>query len=210
MRVRVKICGITRASDAAAAVAAGADALGFNFYRASPRYVAPPQARAIIASLPPFVVPVGLFVDQAGSEVREAAGVSGVRLLQFHGDETDSECVAAAIPFIKVIHVSGPVDGAALVSQYPNAGAFLLDTLASGTHGGSGQVFDWSWWPAACDRPLILAGGLHPRNVAAAIARTHPYAVDVSSGVEGASKGVKEPEKIKQFLDEVQRASGRN
>jgi phosphoribosylanthranilate isomerase len=210
MRVRAKICGITRATDAAAAVAAGADALGFVFYRASPRYVTPKHAREIIDALPPFVTAVGLFVDEANTAVCEAIAVSGVQVLQFQGQETNSQCVAAGKPFIKAVRISGPVDAVALEREYPNACAFMLDSLAPGALGGSGQVFDWSWWPSRCDRPLILAGGLRAENVAEAIARTHPYAVDVSTGVEGEAKGLKDVDKINRFMREVQRASGRN
>jgi len=210
MRVRAKICGITRAADARAAVAAGADALGFNFHPASPRYVEPVLAGKIIAGLPPFVATVALFVDAAPAAVREAVVNSGVQLLQFQGDEADAECVSAGKPFIKAVRVAGPVDGAALEREYPHAAAFLLDSFAPGVRGGSGAAFDWAWWPAHGTRPLILAGGLNPNNVADAIRRTHPYAVDVSSGVEGPSKGIKDEDKIRKFIEEVRRAGGRN
>jgi phosphoribosylanthranilate isomerase len=210
MRVKAKICGITRVADAEAAVAAGVDALGFVFHPASPRYVEPALARDIIARLPPFVSTVALFVDVAPDVVREAVMISGVQLLQFNGDETDAQCSAGGRPFIKAVGVTGPVDGEALEHQYPHAAAFLLDHLAPGGHGGTGVAFDWTWWPARCARPLILAGGLHADNVADAIFRTHPYAVDVSTGVEGSSKRVKDQDKIRRFIEEVQRAGGRN
>jgi len=206
MRVRAKICGITRLVDAQAAVAAGCDALGFNFYPPSPRYVSPQTARAIIAALPPFVTSVGLFVDAATNDVREAANVSGVGLLQFHGDESDSACVAAGYPFIKVVRISGPIDSTELEMRYPSANALLFDTWLDGKEGGTGKTFDWSWWPRASAKPLVLAGGLTPENVAEAIARTRPFAVDVSSGVEGATRGVKDPAKLGRFMIEVQRA----
>src|SRR5262245_58571650 len=125
MRVRAKICGITRAADAHAAVAAGADALGFNFHPASPRYVDPERARDIIAELPPFITTVGLFVDASCASVRQAVSASGVQWVQFHGDETDAQCVEGERPFIKAIHVAAPVDGAALERKYPHAAAFL-------------------------------------------------------------------------------------
>ena len=210
MRVRAKICGITRVADARAAVRAGADALGFNFHPLSPRYVDPERVRDIIAELPPFVATVGLFVDATPAAVCEAIATSGVQVAQFHGDETDAQCRACGRPFIKAINVAGPVDGAALEREFPNAAAFQLDSLAAGVRGGSGTTFDWAWWPTHCTRPLILAGGLHPGNVADAIFRTHPYAVDVSSGVEGPSKGIKDEDKIIRFIEEVRRASGRN
>jgi phosphoribosylanthranilate isomerase len=207
MRVRAKICGITRLTDAEAAIAAGADALGFNFHSASPRYVEPTAVRDIIARLPPFVEPIGLFVDAATAAVRSVVAVSGIRLVQFHGDESDAECVAAGVPFIKALRVDAPVDGTAIARRYSHAAAILLDSGSATVAGGSGRVFDWSCWPRACRVPLILAGGLTPDNVAEAISRTHPYAVDVSSGVEGASKRQKDPDKMGQFISEVQRAS---
>jgi phosphoribosylanthranilate isomerase len=208
MRVRAKICGITRLADAQAAVAAGCDALGFNFHEASPRYVSPEQARAIIAAVPPFVVCVGLFVDVKAVEVRRLAGIAGVGLLQFHGEETDAECAAAGYPFIKVIRVSGPIDASALAQRYPRATALLFDSGTVTQPGGTGRVFDWSWWPNTSSKPLILAGGLTPNNVAEGIHRTRPYAVDVASGVEGSVKGEKDVHKIQQFMTEVQRARG--
>jgi len=208
MRVRAKICGITRLADAQAAVAAGCDALGFNFHEASPRYVSPDQARAIIAAVSPFVACVGLFVDVKADEVRRLAGIAGVGLLQFHGDETDAECAAAGYPFIKVIRVSGPIDASDLAQRYPRATALLFDSGTVTRPGGTGRVFDWSWWPTTSSKPLILAGGLTPNNVAEGIRRTRPYAVDVASGVEGSVKGEKDVQKIQLFMTEVQRARG--
>ena len=208
MRVRVKICGITRLADAQAAVAAGCDALGFNFHGASPRYVSPERARAIIAAVPPFVACVGLFVDMEADEARRLADIAGVGLLQFHGDETDAHCAAAGYPFIKVIRVSGPIDASVLAQRYPRATALLLDSGTVTQPGGTGVTFDWSWWPNSSPKPLILAGGLTPNNVAEGIRRTRPYAVDLSSGVEGSVKGEKDVQKIQQFMTEVYRARG--
>lgn len=202
MRVRAKICGITRLTDAQAAVAAGCDALGFNFHKPSPRYIAPELARAIIETIPPFVSCVGLFVDADPAEIREVVQSAGVSLVQFHGNETDADCAAAGLSFIKAIPVSGPIDAVALEQRYPRAMALQLDS----GRGGTGIPFDWSWWPSASSKPLILAGGLTPNNVAEGIRRTRPYAVDVSSGVEGAAKGTKDVEKIRQFMVEVQGA----
>ena len=208
MRVRAKICGITRLADAQAAIAAGCDALGFNFHEPSPRYISPAEARAIIEALPPFVSCVGLFVDANTDDVRRNAETAGVGLLQFHGDETDAECAAAGYPFIKVIRVTGPIDAAALARRYPRATALLFDSGTPTTPGGTGMTFDWSWWPGSSPVPLILAGGLTPDNVAEGIRRTRPYAVDVASGVEGSKKGEKNVQKIQQFMTEVQRARG--
>ena len=208
MRIRAKICGITRLADARAAVEAGCDALGFNFYESSPRYLEPEQAKAIIAAVPPFVACVGLFVDANAEQVRRIASIAGVNMLQFSGVETDADCAAAGYTFIKAVRVSGPIDAAALAQRYPRATALLLDSGTGNQPGGTGVTFDWSWWPSASPVPLILAGGLTPDNVAEGIRRTRPYAVDVASGVEGAQKGVKDAEKIRQFMTEVQRARG--
>jgi phosphoribosylanthranilate isomerase len=209
MRVRAKIDGITRAADAEAAIDAGVDALGFVFQRASPRWIEPKLARDIIARLPPFVAAVGVFVDEAIELVRATVAATGIHIVQFHGNESDEVCATAGVPFIKALRVDGPVDGGRIARQYRHAAALLLDSAAPNTAGGSGQSFDWAWWPSQCDTPLILAGGLRPDNVADAIARTRPFAVDVSSGVEGESKGCKDSEKMQQFIREVQRASQR-
>jgi phosphoribosylanthranilate isomerase len=196
--------------DAQAAIAAGSDAIGFNFHRASPRYVSCEHARAIISALPPFVTAVGLFVDSDPALVREQAAAAGVVILQFQGVETDAECAAAGMPYIKAIRMSVSGDAVDLERRYPRASAYQLDGFSPGQAGGAGVPFDWSWWPRSCSRPLILAGGLTATNVARAISLTQPFAVDVCSGVEGVSKGVKDPMKIHQFMTEVQRADRRN
>jgi phosphoribosylanthranilate isomerase len=206
MRVKAKICGITRATDARAAVDAGCDALGFNFHRGSPRYVSPACARDIVATVPPFVTCVGLFVDALPDEARRVAIEVGVTLLQFHGEESDEACAAAGFPFIKAIRMSDAVDFDDVVARYPRASALLLDAAVPGRLGGTGVTFDWSMWPRDVATPLILAGGLDPRNVAEAIAQTRPYAVDVTSGVEGDTKGQKDSLKLADFMREVRRA----
>jgi phosphoribosylanthranilate isomerase len=206
MRVRAKICGITRLIDAQAAVAAGCDALGFNFHEPSSRYIAPDRARAIIEAIPPFVSCVGLFVDADPADVRRAVRSAGVGLVQFQGHETDADCASAGYPFIKAISVSGPIDAVALERRFPHAMALQLDTGP----GGTGIAFDWSWWPSVSSKPLILAGGLNSNNVADGIRRTRPYAVDVSSGVEGGVRGTKDVEKIRLFMTEVTGAQRRN
>ncbi len=210
MRVRAKICGITRLADAQLAVEAGCDALGFNFFRASRRYISPEQARTIIASVPPFVTCVGLFVNDPIDYVREAAATSGVGVVQFHGDESDAVCASSGLPFIKTIRISGPIDARALERCYPSARALLFDANVAGEAGGTGKTFDWSWWPNASSTPLVLAGGLTQTNVAQAIERTRPFAVDVCTGVEGRVKGAKDPLKLKNFMIEVQRAQRGN
>lgn len=197
--VRIKICGITRVEDALAAVEAGADAIGLVFYAKSPRAVSVQQARAIVAALPPFVTTVGLFVDASRCELGEILDAVQLDLLQFHGDESPQACSGHGRPYIKALRVKAGDDIAASIAQYPEAKGFLLDTYVEGVPGGTGQAFDWSLVPKDSSRPLILAGGLTPDNVADAIAQVRPYAVDVSGGVE-ASKGIKDAQKIRAFI----------
>ncbi|UCJ14728.1 phosphoribosylanthranilate isomerase [Pseudomonas sp. MM211] len=200
--VRCKICGITRLEDALAAVAAGADAIGLVFYERSPRAVSIEQARAIVTALPPFVTTVGLFVDMQRAELDKVLAAVPLDLLQFHGDETAAECEAVGRPYIKALRVRAQDDVAALVDAYPGARGVLLDTFVEGVPGGTGQAFDWSLVPAQLSKPVILAGGLTPSNVSAAIAQVRPYAVDVSGGVE-ASKGIKDAGRVKDFVRAV-------
>ena len=197
--VRVKICGITRVEDALAAAAAGADAIGLVFYAKSPRAVDIEQARAILAALPPFVTSVGLFVDAERSELERILASVPLDLLQFHGDESVQQCEAFGRPYIKALRVKAGDDIAAQVARYPSAQGILLDAYVEGVPGGTGEAFDWSLIPQALSKPLILAGGLRPDNVAEAVSRVRPYAVDVSGGVE-ASKGVKDVEKVDAFI----------
>jgi len=202
--VRSKICGITRIEDALVAAEAGADAIGLVFYAKSPRAVTIQQARAIIAALPPFVTTVGLFVDVSRCELNEILDALPLDLLQFHGDETPAECDGYHRPYIKALRVKRGDDIAAQVAQYSKASGILLDTYVAGVPGGTGAAFDWSLVPQDLPKPVILAGGLTPQNVRAAIQQVRPYAVDVSGGVE-ASKGIKDAEKIRAFISEVQR-----
>ena len=201
-RTRVKICGFTRPGDAALAVGLGADAIGLVFYAPSPRAVDVERARAIVAALPPFVTVVGLFVNAA---VEEVAGVlSRVRLdlLQFHGDEDRSYCAAFGKPYLKAIRMAPAVDLQAEFASFPDAQALLLDTYQGQVRGGTGHAFDWHRAVSPPGRRVILAGGLTPENVGAALTTARPYAVDVSSGVESA-KGVKDAARIGRFLTEV-------
>ncbi|QAX85945.1 phosphoribosylanthranilate isomerase [Pseudomonas sp. DTU12.3] len=200
--VRSKICGITRMEDALAAVEAGADAIGFVFYAKSPRAVSVQQARAIIKALPPFVTTVGLFVNASRCELGEILDAVPLDLLQFHGEETAEECESWHRPYIKALRVKAGDDIAAAVDAYPSASGVLLDTYVEGVPGGTGEAFDWSLIPQGLSKPLILAGGLTPENVAGAVARVKPYAVDVSGGVE-ASKGIKDHAKIRAFINAV-------
>ena len=200
--VRSKICGITRVEDALAAVEAGADAIGLVFYAKSPRAVSVQQARAIVAALPPFVTSVGLFVDASRCELVEILDAVPLDLLQFHGDETPDECDHYGRPYIKALRVKPGDDIAAQVARYANARGVLLDTFVPGIPGGTGEAFDWSLVPAQLSKPVILAGGLTAANVAQAIEKVRPFAVDISGGVESA-KGIKDATKIHAFMEAV-------
>ncbi len=208
-RVRVKICGITRQEDADAAVAAGADALGFVFFPKSPRYVAPATAAAIIRALPPLVSTVGLVVDASADEVRVLLQTVPLSLLQFHGDEDDAFCAQFGKPWIKALTVKPGSDVAAEIARHPGACGILLDAWHPDLKGGTGQTFDWRRFPENTGKPLVLAGGLSPENVAEAVKMTRPYAVDVSGGVEKTDaaglpqKGIKDALKIEAFIKAV-------
>ena len=204
MRTRVKICGITRPEDGRAAALAGADAIGLVFYAKSPRYVALPQAQAICAQLPPFVSVVALFVDAPYEQVTAVLDSLPVDLLQFHGDETPADCVGFDRPYLKALRMAPEMDVVAEAKAYSDATGILLDSYAAGIPGGTGQTFDWERVPSGVEQPIILAGGLNPQNVAEAIERVRPYAVDVSGGVE-AAKGIKDRDKMTAFINEVQR-----
>ena len=208
MRVRIKICGLTRAEDALAAVDAGADALGFNFYDRSSRYIAPDLAARIIVALPPFVSIVGLFVDPTPAWVRVVLAQVPLQVLQFHGNEADEDCAAFSLPFIKAINVAAPVDGHVLKTKFPRASGMLLDAAVEGQAGGTGKSFDWKWFPRnATDgwANWILAGGLSLANVGSAVRELRPYAVDVSSSVESA-RGVKDHALMTAFCAAVRDA----
>lgn len=202
MRVRVKICGITRVEDALTAVAQGADAIGLVFYAPSPRAVSIEQAAAIVQQIPAFVSVVGLFVNAEESYVKEVTSRVALDLLQFHGDETPEQCASYGLPFIKAVRVKSDTNLVQCAKDYSASRALLLDTYTEGVAGGTGHVFDWSLIPADLAKPVVLAGGLTADNVAAAIAQVKPYAVDVSGGVE-ASKGIKDAAKIAAFMQQV-------
>ncbi len=200
--VKIKICGFTNAENAQQAALAGIDAIGLNFYAKSPRHVNIDSAREIVAALPPFVNKVGLFVNANPSLIDEVLCEVALDTLQFHGDESPSDCAQYEMPFIKAIRVSPEVDLIKTANEYYQAGALLLDTYQSDFYGGSGKSFDWSLAKIELDLPIILAGGLTPDNVSAAIDIVQPYAVDVSSGVESA-KGFKDIDKIRAFISNV-------
>ena len=180
----------------------GVDALGFVFYKQSPRYIDPAQAGEIIAQLPPFVTAVGLFVNPEVKAVNAALMASRIHMIQFHGDETDEFCMRFERPYIKALRVTGELDLVAEMSRFRYASGILLDASVQGEFGGTGQSFNWDLVPGQTDQAIILAGGLTPDNVGLAIRKTSPYAVDVSGGVES-SKGKKDPNKMKLFLEMV-------
>jgi len=197
---RVKICGITREEDALMAVEVGADALGFIFYPKSPRYITPEEARLIKTKLPPFVTTVGVFVDEDAGRVMEIARDAGLGAIQLHGHETPAYCANMGINVIKALRVRDEGDIRAM-ARY-EVSAFLLDTYKEGQMGGTGEVFDWDLALKANQgkTPIILSGGLNPDNVARAVEKVRPYAVDVSSGVEVQS-GVKDRDKVRNFIE---------
>lgn len=199
---RIKICGITRAEDARAAAASGADALGLVFYAKSPRHVAIRQAAQLAAAVPPFVTLVGLFVNPEAGEVREVLEQVPLDALQFHGEEEPDFCARFGRPYLKAVRVRPGTDLLQCAARYAGAQGLLLDAYVTGTHGGTGASFDWALVPPGLTLPVILSGGLHAGNVAQAIRQVRPYAVDVSSGVEMA-QGVKDAAKIAAFIKEV-------
>jgi phosphoribosylanthranilate isomerase len=214
-RTRIKICGLTRAEDVRAVVAAGADALGFVFYPKSPRYVAPRRAAELIAALPPFVGSVGLFVNASVDEVAMAARIAPLSMLQFHGDESPAHSAALAAaanrPFMQVFRVKPDTSAADLLEyeqRYRAASTLfsglLLDTFVD-AYGGAGKVFDWSLIPKDLAPRVVLSGGLSVHNATDAVVRVRPYAVDVSSGVE-ADKGIKDAHRIRDFVAAIRAA----
>ncbi|QID18186.1 phosphoribosylanthranilate isomerase [Nitrogeniibacter mangrovi] len=206
-RTRIKICGLTRVEDVQAAVAAGADAIGFVFYPPSPRHVTVEQARALMAHVPPFVTTVGLFVNARPEAVEAALDALPLQLLQFHGDETETDCVRYGRPYVRAVRMRAGVDLIEYAACFPSARGFLLDAFVEG-YGGGGKVFDWTLIPPRFDAPLILSGGLDAENVGEAIRRVRPWAVDVSSGVETAQKGIKDAGAIRRFISGVRDADG--
>ena len=202
MSTRVKICGITNAADAEQAIAAGADALGLNFYGKSPRYLALGQAARIARPLPPFILRDGVFVNATAELVQQAIMECGLGMVQFHGDETPQFCAQFGIMSMKAFRIR---DAGSLkeMAKY-QTDAYLLDAWSGELAGGTGKQFDWALANEAkrLGKPIFLAGGLTPENVAEAVRRVRPFGVDVSSGVES-SPGKKDPEKVRAFINAV-------
>lgn len=216
---RVKICGITRVEDGIAAAHAGADAIGLVFWSGTPRRVTFDQARAIVAALPAFITVVGLFVDPPSEAVSATLAAVPLDLLQFHGDERPELCASFGRPYIKAVPVRPGVDLLQYASRFDAAHGLLFDAFQpGGMPGGTGTTFDWTQLPQQLTDPmsrrLILSGGLTPQNVAAAVRRLRPWAVDVSSGVEVTEadgkprRGIKSATKIVAFIKEVRSADG--
>lgn len=204
MRTRIKICGLTREADVAAACAAGADAVGFVCFPKSPRYADPHRLHALAREVGPFTTPVLLFVNAAPDLVEAAREAVPTAVLQFHGDEHEADCARYGAAYVRAIRMAEGVDLLDCERRFPSAAALLLDA-PSDAYGGSGKVFDWTRIPRNLRKRVILAGGLDGDNVARAVQTVRPYAVDVSSGVEDAP-GLKSAARIERFVDAVRRA----
>ena len=197
--VRVKICGITRVGDATQVLAAGADAIGLVFYPPSPRCVDIERAQEIALEVGPFVNVVGLFVDAEPSHIESVLQRVPLTTLQFHGDESEAQCLRYGRPYLKALRMKPGMDVRDALRSYPSASGILLDAYRKGVPGGTGETFDWQRVPRDQKQHLVLAGGLTPENVAAAIAATGVYGVDVSGGVESAP-GIKDAARIASFI----------
>lgn len=203
MRTRVKICGVTSPEDASLAGRLGADAIGLVFYPGSRRCVSADRARSICAALGPFVTVVGLFLDAEPDDVRQVLATVPIDCLQFHGDESADYCDSFERPYIKAAGMAGVTDLHGYAASHPSARGLLVDSHRPGEAGGTGESFEWSCIPGNLAKPLILAGGLTPANVAEAVRGVRPCAVDVSTGVEQAP-GVKDGDKLAAFMQGVQ------
>ena len=204
--LRIKICGITNIEDAVAAIECGADALGFVFYAKSPRAVTVDAAKTIIASLPPLISTVGVFVNETRDKVEHTASLAGLDIIQLHGAEPPEFC-SLSKKVVKAIRVKELSD-LDLLNKYKGVSAFLLDTYSPHEIGGTGQVFNWEIAVEARKfSRIILAGGLNPDNIEEAIQIVQPYGVDVSSGVEGKQKGKKDHKKLRLFIEKARKVS---
>lgn len=199
MGVRIKICGITRFEDARVAANLGVDALGFIFFKKSPRYIAPEEAAKIIRQLPPFISRVGVFVNEELPSILEIAQIAGIDTLQLHGTESPDFCDQSPLPVLKTFSVK-PDMNFSILDTYKTAG-FLLDTWNSNMYGGSGKTFDWTIAKNICARfnNVVIAGGLGASNIEEALDMVHPYGIDISSGVE-IMPGVKNPHKMRDVV----------
>ncbi|NWF76977.1 MAG: phosphoribosylanthranilate isomerase [Nitrospirae bacterium] len=206
MPVRVKICGITNIADAFAAIEAGADALGFVFYKASPRSITPEKASEIIRKIPPLLSTVGVFVNENPVKIKKIINITRIDVVQLHGEEPPDMCELISNKIIKAFRVKSLESLDPLIHYKNKVSAFLLDTYTPDIFGGTGQIFNWD---IAIDAKqfgqIILAGGLTPDNITSAVKRVRPYAVDVSSGIES-EKGKKDHKKMKLFIQKAKEA----
>ena len=202
LRTRIKICGITNTGDAQLAAQCGVDSIGLVFHRSSPRFVEPSAALEIRESLAAFVTVTALFMDESEAWIDQVIQQVRPDCLQFHGSESADSCEQWRLPYIKAIPMGSVSHADGYAGSYSGAQGFLMDSNVAGRQGGSGDTFDWSKIPSTFDYPLILAGGLNPQNVASAVSQVHPWAVDVSSGVER-SRGIKDKHLISHFCKEV-------
>ena len=207
VRTRIKICGLTREQDIDAAVAAGADAVGFVLYERSPRHVSVARLAELAKRLPPFVTPVCLVVNASPDLIDEAVSAVPTALLQFHGDEGREQCEQPGRPYLRAVRMAPGVDLLDCASGFASAAGLLLDAFVEG-YGGGGKAFDWSQIPSGVPLPVVLSGGLNPANVIDGVMRVRPWAVDVSSGVEQA-KGIKDAVLIRRFCEAVREADAR-
>ena len=203
--MKVKICGITREEDAVHAIEAGADALGFIFVRESPRFITSSFVASIVRSLPPFVVPTGVFVNATRDEVLRTIDASGIRCAQLHGDEKPEDMDGIPVPVIKGFRIGEGFD-VRTIQEFP-ASAYILDTFAGNSYGGTGRCFDWDIAVRAKQfGRIILSGGLTEHNVIDAVQQVRPYAVDVSSGIEQ-RPGIKDRDRMARFVVAARQAS---
>jgi phosphoribosylanthranilate isomerase len=205
-RTRIKFCGMTRLQDVQAAVDLGVDAIGFVFVPGTPRAIDPIQAARLVRAVPPFIATVGLFLDADRAWIEAVLAAVPLDLIQFHGSESPEACASHGRPWIKALAMGGPLDLKLEISRYAGARGVLLDAHRAGERGGRGAAFDWSRIPPDIARRIVLAGGLGPHNVAAAVRSVRPWAVDVSSGIESAP-GIKDRARMEAFVREVERGS---
>ena len=205
LQIKVKICGMTQLKDALFAVEQGVDAVGFIFYKKSPRAVTMKTVREIITKLPPLVDTVGVFVNESAERLNKIADYCGLDLVQLHGEESPAFCRKIHRRVIKAFRIKD-LQSIKQLEKFPVSG-FLLDTFSDDLHGGTGKTFDWNLaLPAKKIGPVILAGGLTPSNIRQAVRRVRPYGVDVCSGVEKSS-GIKDLEKVRAFLKNIRSGS---
>lgn len=201
---RIKICGLKDVDMVRHAARCGAHAIGLNFHKPSPRYVAPEQAATLAEAMPPYVMAVGLFVNLPAEEIRQVLSKVQLQMLQFQGDEPPEFCESFRMPYVRAVRMEEGTDLLEYADRFSRARALLLDAHVPGLAGGTGRSFDWKVIPRDLPIPVILSGGLTPENVGRAVREVKPWAVDVSSGVE-AERGVKDPRKIEEFIRSVRR-----